>query len=81
MPHLSSHLSRPIRNRTIPAHFNDFHVDLPANNKGPSYGKSKADFLGTHDPLSHFVSYSKFTISHSYFLMAITQYDESLSYQ
>ncbi|WRX07608.1 Reverse transcriptase [Theobroma cacao] len=34
--------SRPIHIKMFLAHFNDFHVDLPGNSKGPSYTNTKA---------------------------------------
>ena len=71
---------RPSRERKLPSHFRDFHVDLPGNNSSSLTSSNHAS-SGKSYPLSNFLSYSKFNSPHTSFLAAITQNDEPTSYK
>ena len=65
---------REKRTRSQPAHFSDYAVDLPPSLKGSQPDSDQAH--STVHPLSHFVSYDKFSHSHKAFLTAIDSTDE-----
>ncbi|KAI3516445.1 hypothetical protein L1887_15360 [Cichorium endivia] len=66
---------RPKRNRSMPAHLNDYNVKLPPSLNTDTHSPSDHQPSTVH-PLTHFVSYDKFTNAHKAFLAAITSSNE-----
>ncbi|MFS7932971.1 putative RNA-directed DNA polymerase [Helianthus anomalus] len=65
---------RERRNRSRPAHLNDYDVQLPPS---IDHARTASDQQSsTVHPLANFVSYDKFSDSHKAFLAAITSNDE-----
>ena len=60
---------RPQRNRQLPRHLHNFVLD-------PTHTASQLATSGIAHPISHYVSYDKFSPSHRAFLAAITSIDE-----
>ena len=64
---------RPQRNRQLPRHLHDFVLD-------PTHTASQSATSGIAHPISHYVSYNKFSPSHTAYLAAITSNDEPTSF-
>lgn len=60
------------RTRFLPAHLSDYVLDLPPSVIQPDTSQANS----TVHPISHFVSYDKFSHSHKAFLTAINSHDE-----
>ena len=73
-------ITHPTRQRKMPAHFKDYIVELPGNNKDTSQSHANTVSSGTSYPLSHYLSYSHFSSQHRCFLAAISTNDEPTSY-
>uniref|UniRef100_A0A2N9FEQ5 Reverse transcriptase Ty1/copia-type domain-containing protein n=1 Tax=Fagus sylvatica TaxID=28930 RepID=A0A2N9FEQ5_FAGSY len=63
----------PQRNRQLPRHLHDFVLD-------PTQTASQSATSGIAHPISHYVSYDKFSPSHTTFLVAITSNNEPTSF-
>uniref|UniRef100_A0A2N9FIZ1 Uncharacterized protein n=1 Tax=Fagus sylvatica TaxID=28930 RepID=A0A2N9FIZ1_FAGSY len=64
---------RPQRNCQLPRHLHDFVLD-------PTHTASQSATSGIAHPISHYVSYDKFSPSHTTFLAAITSNNEPTSF-
>ncbi|OMO51399.1 Reverse transcriptase, RNA-dependent DNA polymerase [Corchorus capsularis] len=64
---------------TQPKHFRQFEIDLPPTITHMQQPSSST--ISTVYPLSHFVSYQRFSHSHQVFLVAITAHDEPKTFR
>lgn len=72
----NTHLRQPTRPKQPPVWHRDFLMSSQANH----FISTPSSITGTRYPLSNFLSYSRFSPSHSTFLAAITKHIEPQSY-